>query len=171
MGEGSLSQDEIDALLQGADETSSYEPEPVGGGGGEELSPVDKDLIADVLSYAFNPAGRTLETLLSKPVKFTSPSVESKSSSDLSSELGAGAVTLIQNLSGSMNGRACLLMSAENASKVVNVLLGGLSTGALENAQLQTLKDAFAPILGTVTVQMGLKLNASINGSPLEVSM
>jgi flagellar motor switch protein FliN len=171
MGEGSLSQDEIDALLQGADESSSYEPVSVGGGGGDDLSPVDRDLLGDILSYAFNPAGRTLETLLSKTVKFTNPSVESKASQDISTELGSGAVALFHNLSGSVNGRASLVFSTENASKVVAVLLGGLSTGALESAQLQTLKDAFAPIMGTVTVQMGLKINANINASPLEVSM
>ena len=45
MGEGSLSQDEIDALLQGADETS-YDSGPIGGvSGGDELSPIDKDLL------------------------------------------------------------------------------------------------------------------------------
>jgi len=171
MGEGSLSQDEIDALLQGADETS-YDAGPIGGmGGGDTLSPIDKDLLADILSHSFGPAGRTLETLLSKSVKFTSPSVESKAAADITSELGAGAVNLFSTLSGGANGMACLVISAENASKIVNVLLGGLSTGALESAQLQTLKDAFVPIIGTVTLQMGLKLGTTINGSSLEVSM
>jgi flagellar motor switch protein FliN len=171
MGEGSLSQDEIDALLQGADETA-YDAGPIGGlGGGDELSPIDKDLLADILSHSFSPAGRNLETLLSKSVKFTSPSVESKSSGDITNELGAGAVNLFTNLSGGVTGMACLVISADNASKIVNVLLGGLSTGALETAQLQTLKDAFVPIMGTVSLQMGLKLNSTINGSPLEVSL
>jgi len=171
MGEGSLSQDEIDALLQGADETS-YDSGPIGGvSGGDELSPIDKDLLADILSHSFSPAGRTLETLLSKSVKFTSPSVESKPSAEIMSELGAGAVNLFTTLSGGVNGMACLVISADNASKVVNVLLGGLSTGALETAQLQTLKDAFVPIMGTVSVQMGMKLNTTINGSALEVSL
>jgi flagellar motor switch protein FliN/FliY len=171
MGEGSLSQDEIDALLQGADETA-YDAGPIGGlGGGDELSPIDKDLLADILSHSFSPAGRNLETLLSKSVKFTSPSVESKPSGDITNELGAGAVNLFTNLSGGVTGMACLVISADNASKIVNVLLGGLSTGALETAQLQTLKDAFVPIMGTVSLQMGLKLNSTINGSPLEVSL
>jgi len=171
MGEGSLSQDEIDALLQGADETS-YDAGPVGGmGGGDTLSPIDKDLLADILSHSFSPAGRSLETLLSKSVRFTSPSVESKPAQEIISELGAGSVNLFSTLSGNANGMACLVISAENASKIVNLLLGGLSTGALETAQLQTLKDAFVPIMGTVTLQMGLKLGATINGSPLEVSL
>jgi chemotaxis protein CheY-P-specific phosphatase CheC len=97
--------------------------------------------------------------------------VESKPSGDITNELGAGAVNLFTNLSGGVTGMACLVISADNASKIVNVLLGGLSTGALETAQLQTLKDAFVPIMGTVSLQMGLKLNSTINGSPLEVSL
>lgn len=170
MGEGSLSQDEIDALLMGAEETTF----DTGGdtSGVDALSPIDKDLLADIFQFSFGLAGRNLETLLSKNVKFGNPNVESKLSSDAASELGSGgAVTLMTNLSGPVNGRACLIMSVENASKIVNLLMGGLSTGQLDSAQLQVLKDTFVPIVGFVTVQIGTKLGVTINGSPLEISM
>ncbi len=170
MGEGSLSQDEIDALLMGAEEpafTSAADTSGI-----DALSPIDKDLLADIFQFSFGMAGRNLETLLSKNVKFGNPSVDSKLSSDAASELGSGgAVTLMTNLSGPVNGRACLVISVENASKIVNLLLGGLSTGQLESSQLQTLKDTFTPIMGFVTIQIGTKLGVIINGSPLEVSM
>ena len=48
MGDGSLSQDEIDALLQGADETPSYDTSGSSsgiGGGGDDLSPLDRDAL------------------------------------------------------------------------------------------------------------------------------
>jgi len=170
MGEGSLSQDEIDALLMGADETT-YDTDS-SSMAVDALSPIDRDLLTDIFQFSFSTAGRTLETLLSKPVKFGSPSVESKLAQDATNELGTGgAVVLMTTLSGPVNGRACLVMSVENASKVVNLLLGGLSTGQLDSSQLQTLKDTFAPIMGFITVQMGVKLANTINASPLEVSM
>ena len=69
MGDGSLSQDEIDALLQGADETPSYDTSGSsggGGGGGDDLSPLDKDALTEILTSAFSMAGGMLGTLLSK---------------------------------------------------------------------------------------------------------
>ncbi|MCB1180298.1 MAG: flagellar motor switch protein FliN, partial [Leptospiraceae bacterium] len=140
MGEGSLSQDEIDALLQGADDNVYDNSEPATGGA-DFLSPLDRDLLADILNFSFGMAGRTLETLLSKPVKFSNATVEPKQAGDVSEEIGTGgAVALMTNLSGPVNGRASLMLSIENASKIVTVLMGGLSTGALDSAQLQTMK-------------------------------
>jgi flagellar motor switch protein FliN/FliY len=171
MGEGSLSQDEIDALLQGADEASFDNSDPVVAGA-DFLSPLDRDLLADILNFSFGMAGQTLETLLSKSVKFSNATVDSKQAGDVSNEIGTGgAVVLMSNLSGPVNGRACLVLSLENASKIVTLLLGGLSTGALDSQQLQTLKNTFAPVMGNITVQMGVKLGTLINGSPLEASM
>ncbi len=58
MGEGSLSQDEIDALLQGADDTfdlSSLSGQP--SSASDTLSPIDRDIISDVIGSAFQVAG------------------------------------------------------------------------------------------------------------------
>ncbi|MBP7280410.1 MAG: flagellar motor switch protein FliN [Leptospiraceae bacterium] len=173
MGDGSLSQDEIDALLQGADDTPSYDTGSSGagmGGGGDELSPLDRDALTEILTAAFSTAGGMLGTVLSKNVRFVNPTPETKSAADLSAEIGAGSVCLFTTLSGPVNGRACLVMSMENGSKIAHLLLGGLSTGAMEAAQLDTLKQGFTSVMGNVTVQIGVKVSAPINGSPLDVS-
>lgn len=173
MGDGSLSQDEIDALLQGADETPSYETSGSSagmGGAGDDLSPLDRDALTEILTVAFSQAGGMLSTLLSKTVKFVNPTPESKTAADLSSEIGAGSVCLFSTLSGPVNGRACLVMSMENGSKIAHLLMGGLSTGAMETAQLETLKQGFTSVIGTVTVQIGTKVSAPITGSPIDVS-
>ena len=69
MGEGSLSQDEIDALLMGVDDGSGGgamdEAVPSGGGEVDALSPVDSDLLGDMVGQAFGIAGNTLGTILS----------------------------------------------------------------------------------------------------------
>jgi len=173
MGDGSLSQDEIDALLQGADETPSYDTSGSSsgiGGGGDDLSPLDRDALTEILTSAFSTAGGMLGTLLSKNVRFVNPTPEAKSAADLSAEIGAGSVCLFSTLSGPVNGRACLIMSMENGSKIAHLLMGGLSTGAMETAQLETLKQGFTSVIGNVTVQIGVKVSAPISGSPIDVS-
>lgn len=67
MGEGSLSQDEIDALLQGADDTFDLSSlSGASSSSSDNLSPIDRDIISDVIGSAFQVAGNTLGTILAK---------------------------------------------------------------------------------------------------------
>jgi len=70
MGDGSLTQEEIDLLLQGADDIS---PAPVvsggQGGGGQgvaELSPLERETVADTVHSALQAATQSLGLILSK---------------------------------------------------------------------------------------------------------
>ncbi|MCE9499582.1 MAG: flagellar motor switch protein FliN [Leptospira sp.] len=172
MGEGSLSQEEIDALLQGADDSpfdSGGGSMPSGGSAGDGMSPVDRDIIADIIGSAFGMAGNTLGTILSKNVRITNATSESRSLAEIRTEVGTSSVCIFSNLSGALSGRVSFVMSMENASKIINVMMGGMSTGEMDMAQVQTLKDSLSPIIGTVTAQIGLKLGGGLNGSPAEV--
>ncbi|MDZ4727392.1 MAG: flagellar motor switch protein FliN [Leptospira sp.] len=173
MGEGSLSQDEIDALLQGADDTfdlsslSSSAPS-----GGDSLSPIDRDIISDIVGSSFQIAGNTLGTILAKNTRFMNPATESGSATDIQKEFGSKMICLYSNLSGSVAGKVCLIMAQENAAKIAGVMMGGMTPpGQLDNAQLQTLKDSMSPIIGTVTAQIGLKLNGSMSGTPADITL
>lgn len=173
MGEGSLSQEEIDALLQGADEA------PMESAAGtadlettvESMPQADKNALAEIIGSSFSMAGNTLSTILSKNVKFTSPNADAVSAADLTKEIGNDSVCIFSDLSGTISGRVCLIMSSDNASKIINILMGGLSKGGMDMGQLQTLKDSFSPILGTVSAQLGIKLGGGITGSPVDISM
>ncbi|MCC5813807.1 MAG: flagellar motor switch protein FliN [Leptospira sp.] len=172
MGEGSLSQDEIDALLQGAEDN----PFDLGGGGGsssdssaEGLSPIDRDLISDMIGSAFQMAGNVLGTILAKNSRFSNPSSESRTSSEIAGELGSNTVCLYTQVSGAFNGTVSLILAQENAAKIAGIMMGGHSAGEIDNAQLQTLKDCMSPMLGTVTAQLGMKLGGNLAGSPPEI--
>ena len=172
MGEGSLSQDEIDALLAGAGEMSM----DLGGMGGSsssqsssDLSPVDKDLISDILLNSFTIAGNSLGTILGKTARFINPQAELRTAGEVSSEFGTKCVCFYSNLSGSINGRATMILPFDSATKIAGLLMGGVSpSNELDMAQLQTLKDLLSPIMGVITVQMGVKLSTNVSGSPTE---
>ncbi|TGL63031.1 flagellar motor switch protein FliN [Leptospira ognonensis] len=173
MGEGSLSQDEIDALLQGADDTFDLSSLSQGSSaGGDSLSPIDRDIISDMVGSAFQIAGNTLGTILAKNTRFMNPATESSSAADIQKEFGSKTVCLYSNLSGTLAGRVSLIMAQENAAKIAGVMMGGMTPpGQLDNAQLQTLKDSLSPIIGTVTAQIGFKLNGSMSGTPADIAL
>jgi len=173
MGEGSLSQEEIDALLQGAEDS----PFDMGGGsassGGiaaDSLSPIDRDIISDMLGQAFQTAGNVLGTILAKNTRFNNPSTESRTSAEISQELGNKSVCLYSQVQGVFSGRISIIIAQENAAKIAGLMMGGTGqAGAMDMAQLQTLKDCLSPMMGTVTAQIGMKLGGSLSGSPPDI--
>ncbi|TGN21137.1 flagellar motor switch protein FliN [Leptospira idonii] len=173
MGEGSLSQDEIDALLQGADDT--FDLSSLSGAASSDsdnLSPIDRDIISDVIGSAFQVAGNTLGTILAKNTRFMNPATESSLANDVQKEFGSKTVCLFSNLSGTLAGKISLVMAQENAAKIAGVMMGGMAPpGQLDNAQLQTLKDSLSPIIGTVTAQIGMKLGGSMSGTPADIAI
>lgn len=173
MGEGSLSQDEIDALLQGAEDS----PFDVGGGsvssgGGaaDSLSPIDRDIISDMLGQAFQTAGNVLGTILAKNTRFNNPSTESRTSAEIGQELGNKTVCLYSQVQGAFSGRIAIIIAQENAAKIAGLMMGGAGpSGDMDMAQLQTLKDSLSPMMGTVTAQIGMKLGGNLSGSPPDI--
>ena len=69
-GGGSLSQEEIDALLKaGADAgPTAEEPAPAAGHAGPELDEAERDTIGEVGNICMSSAATTLSLLLSRPV-------------------------------------------------------------------------------------------------------
>ncbi|WCL48275.1 flagellar motor switch protein FliN [Leptospira sp. GIMC2001] len=173
MGEGSLSQDEIDALLQGAEDNPfdmGGGSSSAGGGATDSLSPIDRDIISDTLGAAFQTAGNVLGTILAKNTRFNNPSTESRSSAEISQELGSKTVCLYSQVQGAFSGRITLVMAQENAAKIAGLMMGGASpSDQMDMAQLQTLKDCLSPMMGTITAQLGLKLGGTLSGSPPDI--
>ncbi|EQA62599.1 flagellar motor switch protein FliN [Leptospira alexanderi] len=170
MGEGSLSQEEIDALLAGA--SDSFDSGAVASSATQKevpgMSPVDRDILSDLLSSCFQVAGNTLGAVLSRSSAFLNPNVETKSRKDVESELKSGSFLLYSTLSGSVNGRIVLAMSAENAVKIANSMMGGFESGELDEAQIQTLRDSLTPVMGALISQISTKTGGGVNGSPSE---
>lgn len=170
MGEGSLSQEEIDALLAGA--SDSFDPGTVAPAATQKevpgMSPVDRDILSDLLASCFQVAGNTLGAVLSRSSAFLNPNVETKTRKDIESELKSGSFLLYSTLSGSVNGRVVLAMSAENAVKISNSMMGGFDSGELDEAQMQTLRDSLTPVMGALISQISTKTGGGVNGSPSE---
>jgi len=80
MSDGSLSQDEIDALLQ---ESDSLEIDTATGGGGEPLSEQEKEQFLNILNEVAESQASNLNILIRKNVTLGKPVLELKSRDEL----------------------------------------------------------------------------------------
>ena len=90
MGDGSLSQDEIDALLQGADDiltSPSVSPAAEAPGMGGAISPAEKDALGDLLNSTMEMVVPSLSGYLGKNITITNAMVEIKRQADIRKEL------------------------------------------------------------------------------------
>ncbi|MEM7183577.1 MAG: flagellar motor switch protein FliN [Spirochaetota bacterium] len=174
MGEGSLSQDEIDALLLGADDS------PFDNNGGDSagssivpaMSQKDKELLSDIYGNGFNIAASTLSAVLSKGVKFSAIQTEALKPNELKGEIGDNLVCFSGKLLGqSLSGDFVTLLQVDSASKIVSIMMGGMSQGGLDASQMNTLRNVIDPLLSSVTAQLQQRLGIIVTNSATEAKM
>ena len=180
MGDGSLTQDEIDLLLQGAGDVSAAPAAGAGGFGGmggasEELSPLERESVGDIVHSALLSGTQGLGLILSRGVKLGAPYVDVRAQSDVEREFGSGQVLFAQQTSGALNGSLALFVGADSAAKISAIVMGNDSldniTADLDSAQIATVKDAMGPMLFSVATQISVRIGSAITPMPVEVTV
>ena len=179
MGDGSLTQEEIDLLLQGADGAGAAPgaaPVAAGGSGASaDLSPLEKETVADIIQQALQSGTQGLGLILSRGITLGSPYAEVRSQDDVEKEFGSNYVLFSQQCSGALNGTLALFLPADAASIISAIVMGVESpddaTSTLDSAQIATVKDAVGPMLFSVATQISVKIGSAITPMPVEVSV
>ncbi|MBN2040957.1 MAG: flagellar motor switch protein FliN [Spirochaetes bacterium] len=178
MGDGSLSQDEIDALLQGADDmlsTSSTSaptmeaPQKFG-----SLSPAEREALADVLNSTMQMVVPSLSGYLGKDILITNAFVEVKSQDNIRAELNNQYVQLPMDYTGGFNGKNVIILNSGDA-EVISSLMMGDETGAkpaeLTEAHQSTLQEFVNQMLSSVATGLSNRFGRSINATPPNISI
>ena len=180
MGDGSLTQEEIDLLLQGADDIS---PAPgtapltaAGGGiGGPEMSPLERETVADIIHQALTSDTQGLGLILSRNVRLGSPYADVRQQDEIEREFGTDYVIFTQQCSGALNGTLGLFLPSDSAARISAIVMGNESAdgvdAVLDSAQIATVKDAIVPMLSAVATQVSVKIGSAITGMPVDVSV
>ncbi|MCE9597384.1 MAG: FliM/FliN family flagellar motor switch protein [Spirochaetia bacterium] len=176
MGDGSLTQEEIDLLLQGADDISAA---PVSGGaqgggaqGGGELSPLEREAVADAIHTAIQSAAQSLGLILSKSIRLGAPYADARSFDDVQKEFAAGSVLFSQNLTGGLSGTLGIMIPVGDGARISGMVMGNegaAATATLDSAQVATLKDAIGPMMFSAATQLSIKISQAITPMPVEV--
>jgi flagellar motor switch protein FliN len=180
MGDGSLSQDEIDALLQGADDISAS-PGPTSGGdfggfggGGNAFSPAQQNSIKDTIASVLTNVVPSLSGYLGgKNLSISNPLIEVKQDSDIRNEFPGKYIQVSIDFNGNLNGKNLIIFNHEDAGSLSALMMGeekGVASAELTDAHLSTLQEFTNQFLSSLATQLGNKVGGGINTTPATVT-
>jgi flagellar motor switch protein FliN/FliY len=177
MGDGSLSQDEIDALLQGADDMLSS---PGMGFGAESsqssggMSPVERDSLGDLLNNVMGVVAPALGAILQKNARISNAIVEVKPADAVRSELSRQYVQVSLGYNGSANGQNLIVFNLNDAGVISSLMMGddsGTPPSDMNEAHQSTLGEFVSQLLFSAANQLADKAGGVLNVTPPSYSV
>lgn len=178
MSDGSLSQEEIDALLQGVDDMA---PEPSGGGtpavataDSNELTDAEKSAFMEIINQQLTGAANTLTTIVTKKVDMSDAHLEVKSPVDLRSELAGEYLQIRIDYTEGIAGETLFLMKKQDGSVIADLMMGqeGTSPPAdLNDLYLSALGEAVSQINSAGLNIISDKMKKAIKTTPPKVEV
>ena len=151
MSDGSLSQDEIDALLQ---ETESLEIDTGFGGGGEPLSEDEKSRFVTLLEGVIDSQASNLSILTRKNVNLERPTLDLVMGEEIIDQLPDEVVDVKIDFTDALPGEHSYLVDSGTAQAVAGLMMG--QTGVeLDDAALSAVAEALSQISGPVATEIG----------------
>lgn len=171
MGDGSLSQEEIDALLMGTDDMAA----PAGKGGGAAvsdgggMSPTERELLADAFNDAMQVAGAQAGAMVGKNVQITNAQVDEISPAQIAGEMPKGGV-IAEVAMGATH--TALVYPKDLARRIAQTMMGGTDDGGdINDAHLSTLSELSQSIISSIANGLSAKFNDSLSPSMPEMKI
>jgi flagellar motor switch protein FliN len=161
MSDGSLSQDEIDALLQ---ETESLEID-TGFGGSEPLSEDEKSRFVSLLEGVIDSQASNLSILTRKNVNLERPTLNLVMGEDIIDQLPDEIVDVKIDFTDALPGEHSYLLDSGTAQAVAGLMMG--QTGVeLDDAALSAVAEALSQISGPVATEIGNQSGKTVQNAP-----
>jgi flagellar motor switch protein FliN/FliY len=168
MSDGSLSQDEIDALLQGTD---TIEMESAGGGpAASPLSEPERASFQEMLRGVTESQGSNLSILTGKTVTIGDPVVRVRTPTDLAADAPEDLVDVRVDLTDGIRGEHSYLLARDAATAIASLMMG--QQGAdLDEASLSAVAEAITQITGTAATAIGNQVGRLIKTAPPDLRL
>ncbi len=178
MGDGSLSQDEIDALLQGADDIMSpsgpSQAQTAAQQGGGGVSSQEQSALKDILGRAMTSVAPSLSGYLGgKNIVISNPVVESKTQDALRNDFPGRYVQVSMDYSGGLAGKNLIVYNFNDAGSISALMMGdesGTAPTDLSEAHQSTIQEFTNQLLSSLATQFASSLGSGINTSPAILS-
>ncbi|WP_346885398.1 flagellar motor switch phosphatase FliY [Clostridium sp. UBA4395] len=162
-----LSQEEIDALLNGDGGSSETEPvnEPA-----EELSDLEKDLLGEVGNISMGTAATALSAVVGKPVNITTPTITLSTLDKLKKSFKTPNIVLdVQFVSGIVGGNL-FIINIEDSAVIANLMMGGdgvvETPSELSELEISAVQEAMNQMIGSAATSMATMFSREVNISP-----
>jgi flagellar motor switch protein FliN/FliY len=168
MGDGSLSQDEIDALLQGADDmlsTPSVAPSVDVAQTTTGLSPVERDALADFMNMTMRAVVPSLSGYLGKNVSISNALVEVKSPDAVRSDFARQYVQIGMDFTGSIRGKNLILLILNDAGVISSLMMGdesGTPPPEITDAHQSTIQEFISQMMSSCATQFSEKVRSPV---------
>lgn len=174
MNNGILSQEEIDALMNGGSSSSKKEETKIENVMQEKLSPTEEDIIGEIGNISMSTAATTLSSLLNKKVLITTPRVSLESFKKIIEECKVPKVVANIDFKEGLTGQNLLMMDVTDAKIIADLMMGGDGTKVSENfteLELSAVGEAMNQMIGSASTSMATMLEKSIDILPPEVDV
>jgi flagellar motor switch protein FliN len=162
MSDGSLSQDEIDALLQGTD---TIEMDTGAGSAPSPLSDAEKNAFLEMLRGVTESQGSNLSILTGKTVTIGDPSVRVRTPSEITGGQPEDVVDVRLDLTDGVQGEHSYIVPAGLAGTIAGLMMGQPG-GELDEASLSAVAEAISQITGTAATAIGNQVGRMVKTSP-----
>ncbi|NPV39532.1 Flagellar motor switch protein FliN [Brevinematales bacterium NS] len=171
MGDGTLSQDEIDALLQGTDElmteslgnaSTSFGVSTPGAGAVESLSEMDKNVLGELIREIGNSQANALSALTGINTSFGSPFIDVGALENLKKDIKGRVIQAKVSITGGIAGEWVYVVPEKSVLTITNILIGQENNTEITDLVTNTFGEVITQITGAMITVLSEKLNKPI---------
>jgi len=164
MSDRSLSQEEINALLNGgaADGNSQNNNE-------DGLTNEERDTIGEVANISMGTAATALFSLVNKKVEISTPVVSTSTWQNIIDEYDKPCVLVKITYTKGLNGSNELVLKESDVKVITDLMMGGDGThtdGELTDIHLSAISEAMNQMMGSSATSLSAMLNRMVDISP-----
>lgn len=164
--DGMLSQEEIEALLNGG---GDEQPQSA-----DELSDVEKDAVGEIANICMGSAATTLSTLVNSKVMITTPTVSIVTLNELSSKFGRPCVFVQIAYIEGLDGSNVLILDERDVKVITDLMMGGDGSNIadeLSDLHLSAISEAMNQMMGAASTSLSSMLERKVDISPPKASL
>lgn len=189
MSDDMISQEEIDALLNGgliptaepagdtpADTSANTPADPFSSVDDTEnlLSDIEKDALGEIGNISMGSAATTLSVLLGHKVSITTPSVSVDTMNTIKEQYPLPYLVVEVGYTVGINGNNILAIQAQDASIIADLMMGGDGLNPpseLSEIHMSAVGEAMNQMMGSVSTSLSTMFNKKIDISPPKVNL
>ncbi|KAB8138747.1 flagellar motor switch phosphatase FliY [Gracilibacillus oryzae] len=176
MNDGMLSQEEIDALLGGNDNTAGDDnnSDSTSLSADQYLSSLEEDALGEIGNISFGSSATTLSTLLNQKVEITTPTISVIDKGLLENEFPVPYVGVEVQYTEGFTGANLFILESKDAAVIADLMLGGSGdpdNTDLSDIHLSAVQEAMNQMMGTSATSMSTIFNKRVDISPPSISI
>lgn len=174
MSDGMLSQEEINALLNGMDSDQDKDKPAPSLDTNEYLTDMEKDTLGEIGNISFGSSATALSSLLNQKVDITTPEVTVVEKKFLDQEFPRPHVAVKVEYTEGFEGSNLLMIKTSDAAIIADLMLGGDGTNPLEDLtdmHISAVQEAMNQMMGSASTSMSTLFNMKIDISPPSVDV